>query len=65
MWVRRLRSGQEVSYNHLPFQEVVALATALDEWEMILYKKGIIDGNEGSGTTDAEGWSQEVGGGQT
>lgn len=65
MWLRRLRSGQEVPYDNLPFQEVVALATALDEWEAILYRKGCIHGNEGSGTTDAEGWSQEVGGGQT
>jgi len=49
MWSRKLRSGQFVSYNDLSFQfvsyndlsfaEAVALATALDEWEMILYRK--------------------------
>ena len=39
MWVRRLASGQEVSYDDLPLKEVSALRTALDEWEMYLYKK--------------------------
>lgn len=39
MWVRRLQSGQEVSYDSLPFQEVVALATALDEWEMLVKRR--------------------------
>jgi hypothetical protein len=35
-WLRRLHSGQEVSYDDLSFKEVVALATALDEWESVL-----------------------------
>lgn len=35
-WLRLLRSGQEVSYDDLSFKEVVALATALDEWESVL-----------------------------
>lgn len=37
-WMRKLRSGQMVSYDDLPFSEVVALATALDEWEMVIQK---------------------------
>lgn len=39
MWLRLLHSGLYVSYNDLPFQEVVALATALDEWETIIAKR--------------------------
>lgn len=39
MWKRRLRSGQEVSYDSLPFEQVVALATALDEWEKLVYNR--------------------------
>lgn len=39
MWSRLLHSGLYVSYDELPFQEVVALATALDEWEMIITKR--------------------------
>ena len=39
MWVRRLQSGQEVSYEGLPYKEVVALATALDEWERLLHQR--------------------------
>lgn len=39
MWVRQLKSGQQVSYDDLPLQEVRALATALDEWEFIIQKK--------------------------
>lgn len=35
-WERLMRSGQRVAYNGLPFEEVVALATALDEWEQIM-----------------------------
>ncbi len=38
-WVRRLSSGQEVSYNDLPFSEVKALAGALDEWEIIFNRR--------------------------
>jgi hypothetical protein len=39
MWVRQLKSGQQVSYDHLPHQEVVALALALDEWEYRLHRR--------------------------
>jgi len=38
-WIRRLSSGQQVSYDDLPFDQVVALATALDEWENLLNRK--------------------------
>lgn len=38
-WSRYLISGQQVSYDDLPIQEVVALATALDEWEMLLKQR--------------------------
>jgi len=38
-WIRKLRSGQEVSYNDLGLSEVIALATALDEWEMLQHKR--------------------------
>lgn len=39
MWIRLLHSGQTVPYDGLPFQEVVALATALDEWEMLVRER--------------------------
>jgi hypothetical protein len=39
IWVRQLSSGQEVSYNNLPYHEVVALAMALDAWEHIIRQR--------------------------
>jgi hypothetical protein len=38
-WFRELRSGQKVSYNGLVLSEVIALATALDEWEIALHHR--------------------------
>lgn len=39
MWVRNLKSGQQVSYDQLPFNEVVSLAHALDEWDWLQHKR--------------------------
>lgn len=38
-WVRLLHSGLTVSYNDLPFKEVVALAMALDEWDSMMKRR--------------------------
>ena len=38
-WVRKLRSGQEVPYTGLPFEEVLARGAALDEWDMLRAKR--------------------------
>lgn len=37
--IRKLSSGEQVSYNDLPTSEWQALAEALDEWEWLVYKR--------------------------